>query len=918
MRMSKLARRTFLLSGLSSAAAVNAALVDATLNWRRKISGSGNPYLSAGPAVQQVTVLNDFTIPALTPGRVDALMQTNGVAIKLDTNGAGGTLDLAKVRLIVTDRGHDISGNVVDRSRTIGVRDQLRGPFGANLYYSPSPQEMYLVLDDRVFNQDADWRTQIAQLVFEDGWLTDQPGQTIDGASVQRLDSLAYLPFPVKTPTVPFQRTGIGSLSFEVSGMNDFARDGGPFACVEAWANVAGYDGPLSRSGEMTTSIETPLDLLQTGLPAPVYSLTINTFGLPDGSGEIQYVVKPWIGPPWSSLEKGEDFPTANAPKGLPFVNDPSGSFAPLYGIVSQDGYGSDGNALSGLSFSIEGALNSRIVYRDAAAIAAAVRTINRSTSVQVIADGYVRRALPHDDIAGGVAVLLPVAGSQLGANSGSYAIRTPFSASSAYPTGATPFEIRSLSGRAADDVRLRGVLADNTVIATTKKAIPARLILRGVTLDGSGTTGAANIVIDGTAAAGAATVKPAAEAAAYLISIDSRFIENETAGSANAIRYRAGYLWDVRVEHRGISGLGSLCATGTNHSALVASIGSLYARSTRGSALSPTCILGVNTVNVPLVGQGTGVQPTFTGQLVYNLRVELNTAFTSPAILLATARPVVGGLGLCNVLALGTVDSGGPLIQIGADGTRVAIDNAIIRHLGHYLVNGVKLSNGRANLFYQDQGFTRVDKIGSIGYCAFTCYTVKGDTFPAPEKLGATGTSSELTWVSGKAYFKGAIVWDTLGAASLTSTFYQAISDIRDGESVALSNSSKWYRCPGVYGQPYGAQALRQGNAAIRYHIGCRGNVACLTYNTASMSSSSSGYGYRWGDDEAVNCNPLNFYIDPFAGDFRPKDASAGGVLVDRVVAGAACVPFDLAGNRRANDGTGAAGPYERVMGQS
>ena len=910
MDIEALTRRGVLLAGISSAAASAASWPsEPNPGTLHRVGSLRSPL--AGSVVRAAAIVNDIMVNSFVPSRVDVIMQTNGIVLRLETSGIGGILDVSKICLEVSDNGFNASGDLSYQQRTIRGRDMLRGPTGGSLYYSPSPDILHIVLADRIFNQSSEWQTRITSIVLEEGWITGQPSLIIDGVDVERLDSQPYLPFPVKVATPPFQRAGFGEAIIEVSGINDFARDGSPFACVEAWAVIGDLVGNISRTAVMARSIETPGDPGPSASPAPVYTLRVATGNLPDGPGEISYQVKPWIGPPWISSEKGEVYPTANAPVGLPFVNDADGSYMPYYGFVNQDGSGSDGSILRGLSSSLEQAYASGIFYRDAAAVAKAVRTLNRTLTPELTADGAALRARPHDDIAGGVAVLTPVAGSKIGQNAGAYSLRTGFSASSTYPTGATCFEIRSLSGKPSDDVRLRGVLATGGSISASNKYTPARLILRGVILDGRGTTTSQNTVVDGTPTAGASTTRPSAALAAYLISIDTRYLENEAAGSTNPIRKNSGYLWDVRVEHQGVTGTGALAATANSHSAMVASVGSVYGRSARGAGLNPTCLLGLTSRNVPIVSQAAGIQPTFTGQLLMNVRVVFETAFTSPALQICTSRPTVGGIGVCNFFALGKVDSGGPLIQIGADGTRTEIDNAIIRHVGHFLLNSTVASNGRANLLYQDQGWVRVNKVASISYCAFICFTLKGDTFAAPEKAGFANTSNEGTWVRGKSYYKGAIVWDTAGPATPASCFYQAIADIgiTGPESVELDDRSRWFVRGLVYGQPYGTQPRRQGNAAIRYHVNSRCNVYATTFNSYVPPSPLSGYGYALSKDETIRARIADYYFDPYSDDFRPMP---GGVLANRVPVGLACVPFDLAGSPRRNDGTGAAGPYE------
>lgn len=917
-----LTRRALLLGGtatLAGAGIVAGSKDPLRLDPGTAQAGHIDPDVASG-IVTGAALLGDIIVAIHSPAAMNIPMQTNGFVLRLDSDGALPPIDLSKIFVDVTDLGHDSDGNQVRYPRTIGVQEFLRGPYAENTFISGDPTKTYLVLADRVFREDSQWFSDVVAIRCLAGWLSGRPTLDIPGGSVAREDSLAYLPFPVRTPTIPFQRaTADGALPLEVTGLHDFARNNEVFARVEAWASIGGMDGPVASAVKMGRSIETPLALTPSGIPAPVYTVLVTCAGLPDGDGRLSFKVYPWVGPPWASREKGCDWPTLNTPKGLPFTLDSDGSYLPVYGAVSQDGTGAAGNDLRGLSFSVGGSIASGVVYRDEASVAAAVRVFNASATDQTIADGPSHRPRPHDDIASGSAVLIESLAGGLGQNAGCHTIRTPFADPIAYPVGSTCFEIRSPSGLPSDQVRLRGVLWSGVNVQATAKAITARHVLRGITLDGVGITSLAHMILDGTAA-GAPTVRPTLSNAVCSISIDCRIRENPSAGATNPARKRVGYQWDVRLDHDGATGAAALGTTPTANAGLVASIGSRYTRAIISSAvLQPSCLLGVAIINVPIFDQALGIQESLLGQLLLNVRLDYTAKFGSPILSLIRTRPVVGGLGIGNVFARGAVDSGGPLIAVGADGSRVEADNVIIRHLGHDLPTTAAANNGRVNLLYQDQGFTRINKIGSIRFCAFDSYNMKGDNFPAPEIISAANTSTEKSWVPTGFYYKGAIVWDTAGSPTATSRFYQALRDVTalSGSAVGLSESSTWLDCGLIFGKAFGAQPLRQGNAALRYHVGCRGNVAASTYNSAVIPGNLSGYGFRWSPDELVKAAANDFYTDPIGNDYRPKTKASGQTvdspLLNRVGVGEACLPFDLAGAARLNDGSGAAGSYER-----
>lgn len=880
------------------------------------IPSNDEPPLISGGIVVAAAICNDINVKVSRPVPGEAWLQTNGAVLCLDLTMDKSTPDLSKIVLTIIENGHDKNGNVAQHARTVGVQSELHGPTGTFDLVDGGPKRLLLVLTDLIYNQNEQWRSSILQIQFLAGWLPDRPAEAISGAAVTRLDTLAYPPFPVRPVTAPFTRLAVGDvLPFEVTGMHDWGRNGGMFACVEAWAVVAGVRGVVARSSEMVASLETPAVGTPSELPAPVYRVMVSAAGLGEGAGEIQYRVLPHIGPPWSSEDNGETFPTLNAPKGVPFCNDLSGSWAPVYGVVSQTGIGSAGTDTRGMAFSIEAAIASGFVYKDCAAVAVATKLVNAARTLVPTASGMVQRTIPHNDIAGGCAVLRDITGSTVGQNYGAYLLRTGFSSPTAFPPGATCFEIRSESGSPSPSVRLRSVDTNGTAMASSSKAVPSRLVLRGLWLDGTNTVSAQNTIIDGTAAAGAATNPPNINSCAYLISIDCTITENSTAGSAAPARFRAGYMWDVRVKTEGHSGSqagGNVAA----YAGLVASVGCSYAAETPGSRFILAGMFGVKLTNLGVDDRVSNIYPAPSGRLMINVRIDFEKAFTSPAIMLCGLRPSVGGLGLGNVFCRGIVDSGGPLISIGADGTMFEIDNIIMRHIGADIPAVSRPNNGRANILYQDQGYTRVNKIGTISFCALRSYNCKGDSFPALQKASTISKA----WIAGQPYPVGSIVHDNAGASNSTSCFYQAIAKTpaKPGDQPAgLSNAAVWMKIGNVFNSPYGEQPLRQGNLRFRYHVGCHGNVASCTFDGSNSPSLTSGYGIAWQRDESFGANYDRLYRNQLANDYRPNTVGSDALvtpLLNRVPAGEACLPFDLVGTMRLNDGSGAAGAYERT----
>lgn len=846
-----------------------------------------------------------FSVPdALTP---QVSMQTNGVLLRLDLVDAVSSFDPSRIAIKVADRGHDSDGNIIDRFRTITVRCSLVGPIGLQQLTAAVTPRLLLVLAEPIFNQSAEWQTRILSLDLAAGWCPGGAAFSLPGSCIERLDTLPYPPFPVKPLTPPFQRIAPGEpLAFEVSGMNEFGQNGGMFARVEAWLHVAGQNGPLVATDTMVVSNLTGGGA-PSGLPAPAYVLPIAACpDLAEGVGEIRYRVLPFIGPPWSSEANGVPFPTLSAPVGVPVCHDLSDSWRPLYGIVAQDGVGLAGTDTRGLGLGIEAAWQTGLRYRDCAAVAAAVRLVNKSPVPMAIAGGGYRRMRPHDDNAGGVAVLPPVAGSTSGSPFGAYLLRTTTTTAAASPSGATPFEIRSLSGLPDPSVRLRGANPDGS--NHVAKALPFRTVLRGLWIDGIGAAGSAHTVFDG-GSAGAPTTRAAAAQGRCLISIDTVFAENPDSSAAAPIRTRCGYFWDIRVRQEGASNVASL-GVSSAYAGLVASVGSSYQART-ATRMSLTTMAGCRVTNIAVRDADATILENPTGRLALNLRIDFTNGMSSPALMLAGALPSVGGAGLGNVFIRVRGSASGPAIQLGADSALFTIDNIIVRHFGSDVPTSSKLTDGRANLIYQAQGYVRIDKVATVSFSAFHCFTTKGDTFPAPE----TPNKASVSWQDNRSYPQGQIVHNTIGAATADSVFYQALRPVPAG--ISRYDVRYWLRAGTQFNVAYGARPDRQGSARFRYQVGCRGNVAASSYNSTTANPAlpgvTSGYGYAWAPDSSCGASYGSFYIDRLNNDYRPNPL---GPLMNRVPAGLACLPFDLAGVPRRTDGRGAAGAYEAASG--
>ena len=611
--------------------------------------------------VTGVTVLGDINITIASPYALSVPMSTNGETILITTSGtqtvAGLTTGqqaafLAGVTLTVTDLGHDQSGNQVTRTRTVLLREFLRGPWNENGYYQPTAGQFYVRLDQSLFNQDATWKSTVTQVAFAAGWLPSATSEFIGGLSSEcctRNDSLAYFVFPIKVPTVYFQRVGApgttptegyaGTFLLEVGGTHNFPLNAQPWACVEAWTlDSASTVGTTGRQGTMAVSPNTPGT--QPGLPVPTYAVTVPVdSSLLDGRCEARFRVKPWIGPPVESATYGDAVPTLNCPIGVPFCKDfgdstaYSGNHAFLHGMLFFDPANSTALTaagktvitsstnvatvdVSGLSLTAAGAAASNKVYPDLPTLETAVRRVNNTSSNLTIADPVTgaasysyKRPTNHvtlygtnGSIAGGIALLAPVTGSVVGSDVGCYSGRGSVLSQTNYPPGYVGFVIRSVSGSKSGDVRWRGRLAagtstGGTSVSSTNKQISSRTLWRGITFDstGAGVTAAAdNAVIDGGSANGTPTTSRTESAAVFVFRIDCDVLEKpfaELSVSTNCSLLNGGWHGDIRVNQTAAQTSTSIGSYGSSFASRMWSLGSNHqVVATAGASIAIVC----------------------------------------------------------------------------------------------------------------------------------------------------------------------------------------------------------------------------------------------------------------------------------------------------------------------------------------
>lgn len=110
-----------------------------------------------------------------------------------------------------------------------------------------------------------------------------------------------------------------------------------------------------------------------------------------------------------------------------------------------------------------------------------------------------------------------------------------------------------------------------------------------------------------------------------------------------------------------------------------------------------------------------------------------------------------------------------------------------------------------------------------------------------------------------------------------------------------------------------------RTGNWRLRYQTSCRGNVAIIgDSSNTTIPAPNSWLGDWWEPGSRPSGSTVTFVDDqaglnrPGGGDYRL--AGSGGQAAARVPVGAGALAFDLAGQVRRQDGSGAAGAFERA----
>lgn len=860
----------------------------------------------------------------------DIPLATRGYVLKVTFAQALTGFDPTKFIVNIDSPGYQGNGTTTTRQRTARGTILLRravpnknSPYAA--IGGDAANTYYIVMDNVVYGGD----TITSVDVLAGAYTGVTPYNYVVNAV-----SASNLAYPEPLPAlvlIPFERIGSsGTLAVEITGIHEHGQAGQMFARVEAWlVDKNGLAGAVASSSVMDPYSDwTPASGWMPGYRFPAHKLTLSAAGLADGAAKVYYKVYPFVGNSvWDSAAKGAAWPSIiHQVDYKPVYIDTAGNHSPVYAWVNQDG-------VAGASPAVQTGTadpGSAASYANAAAALTAIKAWNNNAA---------NRAVVHNDCSGGVIMLRDVAGSTEGADAGAYNISsTVWSSTSTYPMGELGVEVRRAAdpNTPSDAVRLRWTGA--SAASVTAKNVGPRVRWRGLKFDSTGKTAREdNTIIYGQ---GPSTGNYTYPAFHTFIDCDVKESTSTTLSiSTFSWAYQVGLATFIRTRIRdattatGATGVGFSSTSGsfgTSSGTANANIGHLYVGCSletptgyQSVAIIYGAMLGCysNAVlsdnNGRLASAVTGGLPTIDGIVVMNSRFDVVVAapLTGSSVFSVgnNMAPIYRGFGLCNVLVTTMGNYETTAVAIANDGKMATALNVVLRHVTVDNANtantGSSASFGRINFMYNDQGFLNYTKRGSMMFSVSRGYNIKGDPFLAPE----TVSSFNNAWATGLFYSRGTIAHDNGG----TKTYYQAVADHVAGATMAtdFADTTKWRLLGQIGATTFGEQPLRVGNWQVKHNVRMWHNVIGLSANSSSFGP-DSWLGETPGRGQSTGTDMATWWASRHTGavktgTYRP---AAGSPLLNKVPAGSACVPIDLLGTLRLNDGTGAAGALERV----
>lgn len=228
-----------------------------------------------------------------------------------------------------------------------------------------------------------------------------------------------------------------------------------------------------------------------------------------------------------------------------------------------------------------------------------------------------------------------------------------------------------------------------------------------------------------------------------------------------------------------------------------------------------------------------------------------------STAFAQGTTQAITGGLAVVQNVFEQLLNTP-PCFQVGADSATVPVNNVVIQH--------ISAVGNRTNFLYNDLSPSPISKNGSLIYSILYNYNCKTDTFLSPT-AGRNGLRTGN--------------WETVHGVGITGNLYQSAG--------ITSAAAPLYTDPDSWNGMYKGRYVVVGSASL----GTAANLAMAVASAAFVNEQGNSVGGLGN------------------GDYHIGATSQARNLVP---AGCATLPFDLDGQPRRNDGTGAAGAYEYI----
>ena len=852
-----------------------ASTVNALGESPKSIEISANPITFSFSITSDVFPLSKAAVSPTVNINDPIYVDLNGTGIQI-TSGGVGVPDASKVSVTVARSGFDINKNPVTYHDTLNGLGILRGPYPS--HGSPmllSTGSYIVVLSDQIYSSDT-----ITNVTLNAGYLS--LSAAVSTNTVTRNDTMTY-PNPITgILNPPYERISNAGLRIEIAAGHRMARSGQQIAAIDVWVEDSlGHPGPVTTINTMSRSQYTPASgyVVPQDTPAAIFGGTVYATGISDGAGRVHYLAYPFCGPVYSSKTglQNATWPTPVQPTdGWTVAIDNAGNHAEIYAWVNQDG--TVGASAAVQTVSVDPGTSSS--YGTVAAAAAAIKAYNNAHR-------------SHNDLSGGVIMLRDVSGSTAGTNAGSYSTRgVAFNSLTTYNPGLTPLKIRGASLASSQLCRWRGQQSDGTVISLTNKTVASRVRWEYIYFDSVNLTGTDHVAIYG-GSGGLSTTQPTE--AAHVSQIFIGCIERGSISQSYAMRYGMGLQFDYKTDSLDPCAASAVNAYNITNGyfGMITAIGCKFVRSTISSqAFNIRLFLGgyvnnlcmstaqlYNTSAVLLRGQMWGFFEIHGTQMTSSL-IQINNKASYPVLDLWLGQFLLSGTG-----------------RIASDGSDTKTDNVIIHHGA---VAGV------LDAFYSDQGYWSVRKSGIMKFCSVYSINNKRDTSAATT---TAISNNDGTWSALRQYYLGEVIYDG------SSIYYEAILDVPAG--TLLTNTVYWYAIPNG-ATAYGAQPRRTGSTKYACGVGNSGNAFTGTVQNDTTAGPTSWYGeFNWRDT-AYNAT-ISYILDtsPTGTPSTTNDGNytpTGAAQMNKVRSGEAVLPFDLRGNARRNDGSGACGCIERA----